>query len=63
MYILHSDMSRPSRNNSKFLEELVDHYHSCAANAPRDSDNYADHSSDDVRILKPLTMRIVYFKL
>ena len=56
-------MPHPSKKGIKFLVELVDYYNGCAANAPRESDEYADNSFDDVRILKCLTVRIVHLKL
>ena len=63
MSIFHSDMPSPSKEGIKFLAELVDYYHGCAANAQKESDEYADISFDDGRILNCLTVRIVYLKL
>ena len=45
-------MPRPSKKSIKFLTEQVNYYHGCAENAPRESDEYAENSFNDVRILK-----------
>ena len=49
-------MPRPSKKSIKFLAEQVNYYHGCAENAPRESDEYAENSFNDVRILKCLLL-------